>query len=290
MDGKVPDRLRKWSSTSFHVLGWIAFHLLVAAIVMVSVFPLYYAIVTSFSNGTQVYIPHYFPPSLDPTNFAEALGRARMWPAIVNSLLVAVATVAVAMTLSLFAAYAFARVQFRFHRTLLFAILLTTVFPQVAILAGLFELMRQLHLYNSLWAVMLSYLPLLVPFTVWLMTAYMRALPGELEDVAIIDGARPTTILMRIFLPLLWPGLVATGLIAFIAAWNEFLFAFTLTVSESNWTAPVAIALIWGYTPHDTPWGTIMAASVLVTIPVVLVVVVFQRRMIEGLTAGAVSG
>lgn len=284
------ERVRKRIAASLLALRRTAFYLLVAAIVLVSVFPLYYAIVTSFSNGTQVYIPHYLPPSLDLTNFSEAVGRARILPAIVNSLFVATAVVAVAMTLALFAAYAFARVQFRFRRVLLFAILLTTVFPQVAILAGLFELMRRFELYNSLWAIILSYLPLLVPFTVWLMTAYMRALPGELEDVAIIDGASPTTILTRIFLPLLWPAVVATGLIAFIAAWNEFLFAFTLAVSESNRTSSVAIALIWGYTPHDTPWGTIMAASVLVTIPVVFIVLVFQRRMIDGLTAGAVSG
>lgn len=270
--------------------GRLAFYALVLVIVVVSLFPFYYAVVTSFANGTEVFVPHYWPSALDIANYAELFGRVRLVPAIVNSLLVASVTVAAALAMSVLASFSFARVSFRGRRLLLLSILATTMFPQVAVLAGLFELMLVLELYNTLVAVMLSYAILLVPFTAWIMTAYMRALPTEIEDVAIIDGAGPWIIVTRIFLPLLRPAIVATGLLAFIAAWNEFLFAFTFTVSQANRTAPVAIALIWGYTPHDTPWGTIMAASVAVTIPAILLVLVFQRRMVSGLTTGAISG
>jgi trehalose/maltose transport system permease protein len=129
-----------------------------------------------------------------------------------------------------------------------------------------------------------------LPFTVWVLTTFMRDLPKELEEAAIMDGARPWTIVRRIFLPLMWPALVTTGLLAFIAAWNEFLFALTFTLTNEKRTVPVAIALITGASQHELPWGNIMAASVIVTVPVVAMVLIFQRRIVSGLTAGAVKG
>ena len=165
-----------------------------------------------------------------------------------------------------------------------------TIWVGLAILAGLYELMTRLGLYNSIWAVIFSYLILVLPFSVWVLTAFMRDLPSEIEDVAIIDGASPWVIVTRIFLPLMWPGIIATGLVAVTAAWNEFLFAFTFTVTPDQRTVPVAIALIWGYTPHDTPWGTIMAACVVASAPMIALALLFQRRMVSGLTAGGVSG
>jgi trehalose/maltose transport system permease protein len=131
---------------------------------------------------------------------------------------------------------------------------------------------------------------LTLPFTVWVLTAFMRELPVEVEEAAIMDGATPWTIVTRIFLPLMAPAMVATGLLAFIAAWNEFLFALSFTLSNSQRTVPVAIALITGASQYELPWGNIMAASVIVTVPLVVLVVVFQRRLVAGLTAGAVKG
>ncbi len=268
----------------------LTFYLLVAVILVWSLFPLYYAIVTSFTTGTALFVPQYYPASLDLANYADLFARTQIERSVFNSILVATATVGAALAMALLAAFAFARVSFRGRHLLLLTILATTMFPQVAILAGLYELFRFFNLYNTLWAVISSYFILLVPFTVWILTAYMRGLPREIEDVAIIDGAPPLTIVTRIFLPLIMPAMAATGLLAFIAAWNEFLFAFTFTLSEDMRTAPVAIALIWGYVYHDVPWGTIMAASVVVTLPTVLLVVVLQRKMVSGLTSGAVSG
>jgi len=164
------------------------------------------------------------------------------------------------------------------------------MFPQVAVLSGMFELVRAFGLYNSLFSLTLSYMIFTIPFTVWVLTTFMKGLPKELEEAAVMDGATPWTIITRVFMPLLWPALVTTGLLAFIAAWNEFLFALTFTLTNTQRTVPVAIALITGSSQHELPWGNIMAASVIVTVPVVLLVLFFQRRIVSGLTAGAVKG
>jgi trehalose/maltose transport system permease protein len=169
-------------------------------------------------------------------------------------------------------------------------ILGVSMFPQVAVLAGMFELVRAFGLYNNLLSLTLSYMIFTIPFTVWVLTTFMRGLPKELEEAAVMDGATPWTIITRVFMPLLWPALVTTGLLAFIAAWNEFLFALTFTLTNTQRTVPVAIALITGASQHELPWGNIMAASVIVTVPVVLLVLFFQRRIVSGLTAGAVKG
>jgi trehalose/maltose transport system permease protein len=181
-------------------------------------------------------------------------------------------------------------VQFRGRGLLLLTILAVSMFPQVAVLSGMFELVRSLGLYNNLLSLVLSYMIMTLPFTVWVLTTFMRDLPKELEESAIIDGATPWIIITRIFMPLMWPALVTTGLLAFIAAWNEFLFALTFTLTNEQRTVPVAIALISGASSYELPWANIMAASVIVTIPLVILVLIFQRRIVSGLTAGAVKG
>jgi trehalose/maltose transport system permease protein len=165
-----------------------------------------------------------------------------------------------------------------------------SMFPQIAVLSGMFELIRSLGLYNNLLSLTLSYMIFTLPFTVWVLTAFMRELPKELEEAAIVDGASPLTLVTRVFLPLMGPALVTTGLLAFIAAWNEFLFALTFTLSAEMRTVPVAIALISGASGHELPWGNIMAASIIVTVPLIALVLIFQRRIVSGLTAGAVKG
>jgi trehalose/maltose transport system permease protein len=188
------------------------------------------------------------------------------------------------------AAFALGRIRFRGRSVLLFTILGVSMFPQVAVLSGMFELIRWLGLYNRLPALVLSYMIFTLPFTVWVLTTFIRALPKELEEAAIVDGAKPLTIVTKVFLPLLSPALITTGLLAFIAAWNEFLFALTFTLSGEQRTVPVAIALISGASAYELPWGNIMAASVVVTLPLIVMVLFFQRRIVSGLTAGAVKG
>jgi trehalose/maltose transport system permease protein len=164
------------------------------------------------------------------------------------------------------------------------------MFPQVAVLSGMFQLIRGLNLYNNMLGLIISYMIFTLPFTVWVLTTFMRDLPKELEEAAIMDGAKPWDIITKVFMPLMWPALVTTGLLAFIAAWNEFLFALTFTLTNEQRTVPVAIALISGASQFELPWGNIMAASVIVTVPLIVLVLIFQRRIVSGLTAGAVKG
>lgn len=266
------------------------FYLLVAAIVAYAVFPFYYAIVTSFKPGSQLFRADYFPATWVWDNYVSVFRDQPFAANILNSLLVSVCVVALALLLGVTAAYALARVQFRGRTTLLMIILAVSMFPQIAVLSGMFELIRWLGLYNNLLGLALSYMIFTIPFTVWVLTVFMRGLPKELEEAAMLDGAAPWTIVIRVFMPLMWPALVTTGLLAFIAAWNEFLFALTFTLTNEQRTVPVAIALITGASQHELPWGNIMAASVVVTAPVVALVLVFQRRIVSGLTAGALKG
>jgi trehalose/maltose transport system permease protein len=169
-------------------------------------------------------------------------------------------------------------------------ILAVSMFPQVAVLSGMFELIRALGLYNSIPGLILANLMLTLPFTVWVLTTFMRELPREIEEAALVDGATPWITVRRIFLPLMGPAAVTTGLLAFVVAWNEFLFALTFTLTNEQRTVPVAIALMSGSSAYELPWGAIMAASVIVTLPVIALVLVFQREIVAGLTAGAVKG
>ncbi len=263
---------------------------LVTVIVVVSLFPLYYALVTSFESGSALFDVHYLPVALDWSNYVAVFREQPFGRNILNSLLVASGVVLAGLALGVAAAFALARIRFRGRSLLLLSLLAVSMFPQVAVLSGLFELVRALGLYNRLGSLGVSYMIFTLPFTVWVLTAFMRDLPVELEEAAIIDGASPSAILMRVFLPMMGPALAATGLLAFVAAWNEFLFALTFTLTNEQRTVPVAIALISGASQHELPWGRIMAASVVVTVPLVLLVLVFQRRIVAGLTAGAVKG
>lgn len=266
------------------------FGLLLAVLVVYLLFPFYYAVVTSFTSGSQIFEVHYWPPALDFGNYLRVFGEQPFGRNILNSLLVATVVVGLSLLLGLTAAFALARIRFRGRGALLLAILATSMFPQVAVLSGLFELIRALGLFNNPLGLMLSYLIFTLPFTVWVLTAFIRDLPVEIEEAALLDGAGPLTLVFRVFLPMLWPAMVATGLLAFIVAWNEFLFALTFTLSNSQRTVPVAIALISGGSEHELPWGNVMAASVTVTVPLIVLVLVFQRRLVAGLTAGAVKG
>ena len=265
-------------------------YVLAAIIVLYSVFPFYYAIVSSMKNGSELFDPGLVPPRVQFGNYLAVLGQGSFIRNIANSVFVAVVVVAVSLFIGVTAAYALGRVRFAGRKLLLLSVLGVSMFPQVAVLSGLFELIRFLGIYNSLWGLILSYLIFTLPFTVWVLTTFIRELPKELEEAAIMDGASPWIIVRRVFLPLLWPALVTTGLLAFIGAWNEFLYALTFTLSPEQRTVPVAIALLSGASQFELPWGPIMAASVIVTIPVVALVLIFQRRIVSGLTAGAVKG
>jgi trehalose/maltose transport system permease protein len=269
---------------------WTLFYLLVAFIVVMSVFPFYYAILTSFKSGTSLFEVSYWPDSFSLENYASVLNTGSFPRNLLNSIFVSATTVIIALFIAVTASFALSRVRFRGRGLLLMTILAVSMFPQIAVLAGLFELIRAIGIYNTPWALIFSYTIFTLPFTVWVLTTFMRDLPVEIEEAAIVDGATPWVIITRVFMPLMWPALVTTGLLAFIGAWNEFMFALTFTSNNDTRTVPVAISLLSGATQYEIPWGKIMAASVIVTVPVVILVLVFQRKIVSGLTAGGVKG
>ena len=278
------------SRTTRRVLGRVGFYCLLAVIIFYTVFPFYWAIVSSLKAGSELFKVDFWPPHPAWDNYVAVFREQPFGRNILNSIFVAVSTVILSLGLAVLAAYALGRIQFRGRMPLLFTVLGVSMFPQIAVLSGMFELIRSLGLYNNLLALTLSYMIFTLPFTVWVLTTFMRELPKELEEAAIVDGARPLTIVTKVFMPLMGPALATTGLLAFIAAWNEFLFALTFTLSSEMRTVPVAIALISGASSFELPWGNIMAASVIVTVPLIILVLIFQRRIVSGLTAGAVKG
>ena len=275
-----------------HLLGQIGLYALVIVISLFCLFPFYFAIVTSFKSGTELFSTSLIPNSLNLKNYIALFTVAEQPFArhIFNSLAVSTLVVVASLALGVTASYALGRIRFRGRGLLLLTVLAVSMFPQVAVLAGMFELMQAFGLYNHWWGLTLPYMVFTLPFTVWVLTTFVRDLPKELEEAAIMDGCSPWGIIIKVFLPVMWPALVTTGLLAFIAAWNEFMFALTFVLDNNDRTVPVSISLISGADKYEIPWGKIMAASVLVTLPLIALVLVFQRKIIGGLTSGAVKG
>jgi len=266
------------------------FYLLVAVIVVYNLFPFVWALLSSFRPSNELFSTKLWPTALTLDHYAAVFKDARFVASLINSVIVSGCTVLIALGLGSLCAYALGRLPFRFKAPVLYMVLGMTMFPTIAILSGLFIMLRTLGLFNTRQGLILSYLIFTMPFTIWVMTQYFRSLPKELEEAAYVDGASPLKVFWDILLPLTMPGLVSTGLLAFIAAWNEFLFALTFTVTDNMKTVPVVIASFAGTTAFEQPWGSIMAGSMVVTIPLVILVMIFQYRIVEGLTAGAVKG
>lgn len=271
-------------------INTVLFWALMAVIVLYSVFPFYWAIVSSLKEGSALFTIEAWPSIVTFDNYINVFKEQPFGQNIVNSVIVSLSTVVLCLFLSVTAAYALGRVQFKGRGLLLLVILSVSMFPQVAVLSGMFELIQSMGIYNTRTGLVLAYMLFTLPFTVWILTTFMRELPKELEEAAIVDGASPWVIITKVFLPLLGPVFATTGLLAFIAAWNEFLFALTFTLTNDMRTVPVAISLMSGNSQHELPWGSLMAASVIVTVPLIILVLIFQKRIVSGLTAGAVKG
>jgi trehalose/maltose transport system permease protein len=268
----------------------VLFWLLVIVILIFNLFPFVYALVSSFRPSQELFSTDVIPKSLTMAHYLAVFQDPRFVQSLINSLIVAGITVLIALGLGSLCAYALGRLPFRFKGSVLYLVLTMTMFPQIAVLSGLFVMLKTLGLFNTRPGLILTYLIFTMPFTVWVMTQYFRSLPKELEEAAYVDGASPLAVFWRVLLPLTVPGMVSTGLLAFIGAWNEFLFALTFTVTDTMKTVPVVISQFSGTTAYEQPWGSIMAASMVVTIPLVILVMIFQYRIVAGLTAGAVKG
>jgi trehalose/maltose transport system permease protein len=268
----------------------VLFYLLVAVIIVFNLFPFVWALLSSFRPSSELFSTQLLPSQLTLAHFQAVFKDARFVAGLINSIIVAGCTVLIALGLGSLCAYALGRLPFRFKGPVLYLVLTMTMFPTIAVLSGLFVMLKTLNLFNTRQGLIVTYLIFTMPFTIWVMTQYFRSLPKELEEAAYVDGASPLKVFWDILLPLTLPGLVSTGLLAFIAAWNEFLFALTFTVTDTMKTVPVVISQFSGSSSFEQPWGSIMAGSMVVTIPLVILVMIFQYRIVEGLTAGAVKG
>lgn len=268
------------------------FLLLIAAIFLYALFPFYWALRSAFTSEGQLFTKnvHYLPSHFTLSNFRDVLKSGDFQHALLNSTIVAVSVVLVSLAVGSLAAYALGRFNFRGRSATLYLMLSMTIFPQIAILGALYTMMNDFGIFNTLWALIMSYMIFTLPFTVWVLTSFMRALPKDLEEAAYIDGASPLQVFYKVLLPLVAPGLVTTGLLAFIASWNEFLYALSFTETPDKRTVPVALTQFVGKSSFQVPWAEIMAATIIVTVPVIVLTLALQRRILAGLTAGAVKG
>ena len=275
------------------------FYLVILIIVIYLLFPFYWALNSSLKSESQLSMtPATFVPR-DPqtneidfylTNYEGVFASDKFVRGLFNSLVVATSTTILALTAGSFAAFALGKLRFKGKAPSLYIILAMTMFPQVTVLSGLYAIINALNL-GARFSMILTYMLFTLPFTTWVLTAFFRELPIEIMQSAQVDGATPFQTFRLILLPLTAPALVTTGLLSFIAAWNEYLFALTFTtIDPSARTVPVAIQYFSGQFARQEPFGEIMAAAVVVTVPIVVLVLIFQRRIVAGLTAGAVKG
>jgi trehalose/maltose transport system permease protein len=277
----------------------ILFYLIVLAIFVYMLFPFYWAINSSLKTEAQLQMtPATFVPRAPQTeevtfslaNYGAVFQNDTFVRGLINSVIVAVSTTALSLVVGAFAAFALGKLRFRGKTPSMYVILAMTMFPQVAVLTGLYAVITALNI-PAIPSMILSYLLFTLPFTVWVLTSFFQGLPTEIMQSAQVDGASPFQTFYLILLPLTAPALVTTGLLAFINAWNEYIFALTFTsIQPQARTVPVAIALFTGQFARQEPFGEIMAAAVIVTIPLIALVLIFQNRIVEGLTAGAVKG
>ena len=268
------------------ILLWVG----VVLIIIFCLFPFYWLINTSLKTGGDLSKATLFPPSPSLKNYTSIFENSAFTQALRNSAIVAGVSTIIALTIGSFAAYALARLRFPRKFLLLALILSISTFPPIAIAAPVFKLWTDIGLYNSYIGLILPFLTFVLPLTIYILTSFFRDIPKDLEEAALVDGATQFQAFRKVVLPLAAPGLVTAGLLAFIFAWNEFLLAITLTSTPDRRPVSAAIAFFTGSEQFEVPLGTISAATVVITLPLIILVVVFQKRIVAGLTAGAVKG
>ena len=259
------------------------------AAALVFAFPVYWMVDTAFKGPDQIqtYVPVFIPtPTLD--NFTKAIGQPHFTEFLRNSVLVTFATVGLALVVGFLAAATVARMRFRGRKGFLLLVAIAQMAPFEALLIPFFLVVRDVGLYNQLPSLVLVYFIFTLPFTIWSLRGFVAGIPVDLEEAAMVDGASRLGAFVRVTLPLLAPGLVATAIFCFITAWNEYFYAFVFMTDVQNYTLPVWLGSF--RTSFGTDWGATMAASTLFTLPVLVFFLVVQRRMVGGLTAGSVKG
>ncbi len=265
----------------------------IALVVLLALFPVLWIVSLSFKTPATVGDGSLFPNQWTIDNYTELFAGGFDSPflrPLINSIGIAVLSTLVAITLAVFAAYAIARLQFRGKLAILGGALAIAMFPPISVVGPLYDMWTALGLYDTWPGLMIPYLTFALPLAIYTLVAFFREIPWELEQAAQVDGATPSQAFRQIILPLAAPGVFTAAILVFIFAWNDFLFAITLTASDDARTVPAAMAFFTGESQFTQPTGSIAAAAVLVTVPIIVFVLVFQRRIVAGLTSGAVKG
>jgi multiple sugar transport system permease protein len=258
--------------------------------VIFCLFPFYWLVNISLKTGADLATVDLIPPNPTLENYKSIFQNDDFVRALINSAIVSLTTTFLGLLVGAFCAYALARLKMNFKFILLGIVLTISTFPQIAIAAPLFRLWTDIGLYNTLIGLVIPYLTFALPLSIYILVSFFREIPRDLEEAALVDGATNFEAFRKVIVPLAAPGLATTAILAFIAAWNEFLLASTLTSSREARTVPVAISQFTGSSQFEVPLGTQSAASVVISIPLVLLVLLFQKRIVAGLTAGAVKG
>jgi multiple sugar transport system permease protein len=262
-------------------------------IVIYALFPIAWIISLSLKSSADISNGQFLPTELSWENYQSILvGDASelFLPALRNSFGICLIATAISSVLAMFAAYAIARIDFRGKRIILSTALGVAIFPVIAIATPLYNLWREVGLYDTWPGLILPYLSLTLPISIWTLSAFFREIPWEMEQAAQVDGATPWQAFRKVIVPLAAPGVFTTAIIAFFLAWNDFVYGITLTSTEASRPVPAALGLFSGASQFESPTGPIAAAALIVTIPVVILVLIFQRRIVAGLTNGAVKG
>ena len=265
---------------------WLA----VAAICVFCLFPFYWLISMSLKTGADLSESKLIPPNPTLANYESIFRNDDFLRALLNSSIIAISTTALAIVVGSFCAYALARLRFGGKFWILALVLSITTFPAIAIAAPLFRLWSDIGIFNTLIGLIIPNLTFALPLAIYILVSFFKEIPKDLEEAALVDGATHFTAFRKVVVPLAAPGLATAAILTFIATWNEFLLAITLTSSPSARPVPAAIAFFTGSTQFEIPYGTITAASVVISVPLIILVLLFQKRIVAGLTAGAVKG
>jgi multiple sugar transport system permease protein len=269
------------------IFGWGAADL---AVLVAALFPVFWLLMLSLKTPATIGDGRLIPSSWTLDNYKGIFDQDIFTRALVNSIGISLISTVIAVILAAMAAYAITRLDFPGKRLLLAGALAIVIFPPISIVGPLFDMWRSLGLYNTWPGLIIPYMTFTLPLAIWVLSAFFREIPRDLEEAAEVDGATPLQAFRKVILPLAAPGMFTTMILVFIFAWNDFVFAFSLTATSAAQTVPAAIALFPGASQFTQPTGSIAAASMVVTVPIVVMVLFFQRRIVAGLTSGAVKG
>jgi multiple sugar transport system permease protein len=274
-------------TTSRQKAGWGVANFVVIALALI---PILWLVSLSFKTPTAILDPSFFPAQFTWGNYSSILQNSQFIRPLINSIGIGLISTFIAVVLASMAAYAVARLNFPGKSVLIGMSLLIAIFPQISLITPLFSIERRLGLFNTWPGLIIPYIAFGLPLGIYTLSAFFREIPWELEKAAKMDGATPLQAFVKVIAPLAAPGMVTTAILVFMACWNDFLFAISFTSTTASRTAPASIAYFSGGSVFTTPTGPIAAAAVVITIPIIIFVLFFQRRIVAGLTSGAVKG